>query len=514
MRTGNSSPSCSSFCDLSSRELNGLRGPTRSWLTGLSTESNVVALEHDGDAALPLALSFCETIRSSHLLAASDEDGYVSLYDTRRFPLSFAPIRKRKAGAKLREWIAHKNAVFDVCWLKGEMHILTASGDQTIKAWNVETTKCVGIMKGHSGSVKSVSSHPSHPECFVSGSRDGSFALWDLRQNSISLNTDGETWLSSIAEVKGAHFASKVRRSRGGKGASTSITSVLYLKDDVSIATAGAVDSVVKFWDTRSLKSPLTQGCPNLEPSKGKARGLHGISCLSQDSNGVHLAASCMDNSIYLYDVLHLEKGPQKAFTGCKIDSFYIKSRISPDAAHILSGSSDGNAYIWQIQRPESNPFKFAGHEGEVTAVDWCPSGVGKFTTSSDDQTVRVWELKADGHQSGSPATATRKRVTAFPYAERRKLVLADDPSDSTESTADTRSPILSGVDGFSTPEPGKKRRSDLCQSETADEHKTPEAPSNSPASVLNPPSSSKKTIRDYFLSTSSLWESNINSDS
>ncbi|CAA6665584.1 unnamed protein product [Spirodela intermedia] len=430
MRTGNSSPSCSSFCDLSSRELNGLRGPTRSWLTGLSTESNVVALEHDGDAALPLALSFCETIRSSHLLAASDEDGYVSLYDTRRFPLSFAPIRKRKAGAKLREWIAHKNAVFDVCWLKGEMHILTASGDQTIKAWNVETTKCVGIMKGHSGSVKS--------------------------------------------------------------GASTSITSVLYLKDDVSIATAGAVDSVVKFWDTRSLKSPLTQGCPNLEPSKGKARGLHGISCLSQDSNGVHLAASCMDNSIYLYDVLHLEKGPQKAFTGCKIDSFYIKSRISPDAAHILSGSSDGNAYIWQIQRPESNPFKFAGHEGEVTAVDWCPSGVGKFTTSSDDQT----------------------RVTAFPYAERRKLVLADDPSDSTESTADTRSPILSGVDGFSTPEPGKKRRSDLCQSETADEHKTPEAPSNSPASVLNPPSSSKKTIRDYFLSTSSLWESNINSDS
>lgn len=27
-----------------------------------------------------------------------------------------------------------------------------------------------------------------------------------------------------------------------------------------------------------------------------KARGLHGISCLSQDSSGVYLAASCMDN--------------------------------------------------------------------------------------------------------------------------------------------------------------------------------------------------------------------------
>lgn len=157
-------------------------GRTRPWVTGLSAESDVVVLEHDGDAALPLALSFCEvcpficsviylsflliffcclvndriwstfccwdpqTIRSSHLLAASDEDGFVSLYDTRSVPLSFAPIWKRKgisrylttvlasifvskcliseivwclsAGAKLREWIAHKNAVFDVCWLK------------------------------------------------------------------------------------------------------------------------------------------------------------------------------------------------------------------------------------------------------------------------------------------------------------------------------------------------------------------------------------------------------------
>lgn len=113
---------------------------------------------------------------------------------------------------------------------------------------------------------------------------------------------------------------------------------------------------------------------------------------------------------------------------------------------------------------------------------------------------IRVWELRAAGHQSRSPAAATRKRVTAFPYAERRRLVLADDPS---ESAADARSPILSGVDGFSTPEPGKKRRSDLCQSERADVHKTPEAPSHSPSSVLNPPSSSKKTIRDYFLSNS-----------
>lgn len=32
-----------------------------------------------------------------------------------------------------------------------------------------------------------------------------------------------------------------------------------------------------------------------------------------------------------------------------KIDFSYLQSVISPDATHILSGSSDGNAYIWQV---------------------------------------------------------------------------------------------------------------------------------------------------------------------
>lgn len=83
---------------------------------------------------------------------------------------------------------------------------------------------------------------------------------------------------------------------------------------------------------------------------------------------------------IYLYNVLQLERGPVKSFHGCQIGSFFVKvsivfkpynpifqcklkfcvlryqhfdhalqSCISPDATHILSGSSDGYAYIWQV---------------------------------------------------------------------------------------------------------------------------------------------------------------------
>lgn len=77
-----------------------------------------------------------------------------------------------------------------------------------IKVWDSEARKCILALTGHTGSVKSISAHPSNQgmlmilsvifrslkeldaylngylcmeDIIVSGSRDGSFALWDLR---------------------------------------------------------------------------------------------------------------------------------------------------------------------------------------------------------------------------------------------------------------------------------------------------------------------------------------------
>ncbi|KAG8363958.1 hypothetical protein BUALT_Bualt19G0076500 [Buddleja alternifolia] len=54
--------------------------------------------------------------------------------------------------------------------------------------------------------------------------------------------------------------------------------------------------SVIKFWDTRHLKAPVTHACPHSESSTEEKR-LHGISSLSQDLNGVFITVSCMDHS-------------------------------------------------------------------------------------------------------------------------------------------------------------------------------------------------------------------------
>ncbi|XP_068637687.1 uncharacterized protein [Aristolochia californica] len=450
--------------------------------------------------------------RNSHILAVSDEDGYISFYDTRRKLSSLAHGLENSAKARVCHWVAHHNAVFDMCWNKDDTQILTTSGDQTIKIWNVESSKCLGALIGHTGSVKSICSHPSNPDLFVSGSRDGSFALWDLRCKSSSRSRQGEACLALTAMVNGAHVPTKGKRVRRGKAANMSITAVLYLKDEISVATAGAADSVVKFWDTRHLKNHCAQTHPCSEISTDKERRQHGISSLSQDSNGVFIAASCMNNRIYLHDIFRLERGPPKTFSGSRIESFYVKSAISPDATQILSGSSDGNAYLWQVDKPDVGPIALKGHEGEVTAVDWCLSETGKMATSSDDFMVRIWNMDKGCFCANTKSpSSVRRRVTAI-SAEHRNRVLeelktedTDASSCQTENPSGQQSPARSVEFEVRTPESSKKRvySSSFCE-DGIELQKTPESVLKSPSSVLNPPSSLKRrTIRDYFAAMS-----------
>ncbi|XP_070661523.1 uncharacterized protein [Malus domestica] len=496
------------FQDIRARELQGFRARKRPCINALASdyyEVGAIAAEHNGP---PMAISFGKTWKSSHTVAMSDEDGYLSLFDTRRKFSASASHQENADKTRVCDWVAHQNTVFDICWIKDDTQIMTASGDQTIKAWDIQEKKCTALLMGHTGSVKSLCPHPTNPEIIVSGSRDGSFALWDMRCNSNSTNMQGELSIRSAAVVTGAHIFPRAKRVRRRKAVSMSITSVLYLKDEVSIATAGAVDSIVKFWDTRSLKNVVTQTCPQPESTE-KERRLHGITSLSQDLNGVFLSASCMDNSIYLYNVLQLQKGAMQTFTGCQIETFFVKSVISPDAAHILSGSSDGNAYIWQVNKPQEDPIILKGHDREVTAVDWSQFEVGKIATSSDDFTVRIWNSQNSCSPSTSSPSTIRRRVMAIPSAECRKLLMSEStkhtskdsgnlcPSDEGLDKTNSLNPI--SMPNMSTP-PSQKKQSTSDPDFSKTLEKTPEAALDSPSSVLHPPSSLKrKTIRDYF---------------
>ena len=91
-----------------------------------------------------------------------------------------------------KEFIAQKSCIYDLEWLSGNQ-LACGGGDQFISVYDINTSMRLGLLKGHSESVKSLSSQPNRcGKVIASGSRDGSILSFDIRCNKYqcSINTE------------------------------------------------------------------------------------------------------------------------------------------------------------------------------------------------------------------------------------------------------------------------------------------------------------------------------------
>jgi WD40 repeat protein len=61
----------------------------------------------------------------------------------------------------------------------------------------------------------------------------------------------------------------------------------------------------------------------------------------------------------------------------------------SPDSTHIVSGSADRTARVWNAASGTTS-FIYRGHSHVVWNVAWSPAGK-RIASASDDMTVQVW---------------------------------------------------------------------------------------------------------------------------
>ncbi|XP_044304031.1 denticleless protein homolog [Varanus komodoensis] len=341
----------------------------------------------------PFGCAFSTAPDVQHVLAVANEEGFVRLYDTH------TQTRSKQIA---REWQAHLNAVFDLAWMPTEHKIVTASGDQTAKVWDVRTGELLGVCKGHQCSLKSVAFSKFEKAVFCTGGRDGNIMVWDTRCNK----KDG--FYRQVKQITGAHniidkqTPSKLKKKKQSiKGLAPSVdfqqsVTVVLLQDEHTLISAGAVDGVIKVWDLRKNYATYRQ---DPVPSRsfsypGNSTRKLGYSSLILDSTGTSLFANCTDDNIYMFSMPSLKNTPVSSFSGHQNSSFYVKSSISPDDQFLISGSSDQTACIWKVSEPQLPPMMLHGHLQEVTSVSWCPSDFTKISTCSDDNTVKIWRLR------------------------------------------------------------------------------------------------------------------------
>ncbi|QDZ21897.1 WD40 repeat domain-containing protein [Chloropicon primus] len=373
----------------------------------------------EGHYCPPFAIQFGRARATSHLLAVADEDGYVTVTDTS------GELPKDDVAEDYRpkaRWAAHNNSIFDLTWSHQDEVMTTVGGDETVKIWSTETQRELLTLSGHSASIKSVAFKHDNQNILASGGRDGRLMLWDLRDSlrcqRSRLSSLGGLLVPAIHKpvktIHNAHLKSNSKRNVSYRSSSArrktiktspqSVTGVLFLKADNVLASSGS-DGKVKFWDVRKLSRPTH--LITLPQAPGLFRD-YGVPSIAQDASGSRLAVTSFNDSVYLYDCVRPEIGPVGTCKGLEVTSFYIKLAFSPDGTHLLSGSSDGNAYIWQVDRPEDGGYVLKGHSGEVSGVSWCPTDFCKVATCSDDSYTRVWNI--DRH-----ADSPRHRKIAMP---------------------------------------------------------------------------------------------------
>lgn len=152
-------------------------------------------------------------------------------------------------------------------------------------------------------------------------------------------------------------------------------------------------DGAIKVWDLRkNYRFYKREPVPKYTiPYTGNTTR-NGFSNLTIDRYGVKLYANCLDNTIYCYNVSSCNPEPVMKYVGHENSTFYVKSTLNSDGTYLLSGSSDHNAYVWNINNPLP-VVRLVGHTAEVTSVAWRQVGDIALITCSDDFKHKIWRI-------------------------------------------------------------------------------------------------------------------------
>ncbi|GJU93726.1 coatomer subunit beta'-2-like protein [Tanacetum coccineum] len=209
--------------------------PTEPWvLVGLSS-GNVNIWNYRTQQSLVFRAA--KFIANKEWIVCGADDGFIRVYN----------YNTMESVAELK---AHTDFVRSFAVHPSLPYVLSASDDKTIKLWDWENGwECTKTFDGHEHYVMQVAFNPRDTDVFASVSLDSTIKFWDLGSlvPRLSINAHEKG-------LNGVEFCDTEEKLYFVTGHTNNVTSIQYVKSDVSFIITGSEDKTVCIWNAATHK--------------------------------------------------------------------------------------------------------------------------------------------------------------------------------------------------------------------------------------------------------------------
>jgi len=260
-------------------------------------------------------------------------------------------------GETLVEFKGHSNFCFSVKFSPQGNLLVSGSFDETVKIWDVRNGECVATLPAHSDPVTCVDFNRDGT-CIVSSSHDGLIRIWDV--------ATGECLKTIYAE--GNPPVTFVKYSPNGK----------YI-------LSGMLDGKLRLWNVmgKFASSSSQDGSSGNGSVGGVSTGSFG---LKSDRFGVSTTQGRGGQCTKSYSGGHVNS------KYCIFSAFNVLANPNQKQQSIVTGSEDGNVYIYDLQSRAVKQVLVNAHSDACLAVAAHDKKELLATGGmSSDKCVRFW---------------------------------------------------------------------------------------------------------------------------
>jgi WD40 repeat protein len=294
------------------------------------------------------------------------------------------------SGALLRIFSGHSDYVSALAMLSNK-GVISASGDCTLKLWDLGRGECQHTFSGHSNWVTGVVVTPDSNYA-ISAARDFTLRLWNLNSGEcqhILINPCGlPTAIAVTPDSSHVIFALNDCTLKYWNLSTGECQRILEILEDYGQVTAIAVipgtnhvivafaNFTLQLWDLSTSECQLT-----LEGHRGW------ISTVVVTPDGKQAVSASHDKTLKLWD---LSTGKCQ-FTFEEHHGSVSSVALTSDSNHVISASYDKTLKLWNLSTGMCLGT-FKGHRDWVNAVVVTPDGK-QAVSASDDKTLKLWNL-------------------------------------------------------------------------------------------------------------------------